>query len=263
MYNPQKQIKMAKTIGFIGSMRGKAGNLVFCKGEKGVTYARAYQPQVANPKTQSQTDQRGKVNLVGRMSQVTPAAAIVSMGSNKRNARSEFNKNLLQAAVVDVDGVGNRVAKIAPSDIIFSCGGQALKASVSTAATTNDTEVTIGLTLSDGTLAGKYGERIVVAVIDPADKGGYSMVMYKDLVFDDTTAKTITLAYGTTIADQTMVVVYRCPFVLTDGGASMRYESIANNGTDIIAKLLESNSSSNVRDWGMSDMAASLVFTAA
>lgn len=254
---------MAKTIGFIGSMRGKAGNLVFCKGENGITYARAYQPQVANPKTQNQTDQRGKVNLVGRMSQVTPAAAIVSMGSNKRNARSMFNKVLLQAAIIDVDGVGNRVAKIAPELIMFSRGGQPLKASVSTAAAVTDTEVTIGLTLADSTLAGKYGERIVVAVIDPADKGGYSMVLYKDIVFDNTTAQTVTLAFGTTIVDQTMVCVYRCPFVLTDGGATQRFESIANNGTDIIAKLLESNSNNNVRDWGMSDMAASLVFTQA
>lgn len=254
---------MARTIGFIGSMRGKVGNLVFCKGERGVTYARAYQPQVANPKTQKQTDQRGKVNLVGRMSQVTPAAAIVSMGSNMRIARSEFNKNLLLAAVIDVDGVGNRVAKISPDDIIFSRGGQALKASVSNAAAITDTEVTIGLTLSDSTLAGKYGERIVVAVIDPADKGGYSMVLYKDIVFDNTTAQTVTLAFGTSIADQTMVCVYRCPFVLTDGGANQRYESIANNGTDIIAKLLESNSNSNVRDWGMSNLAATEVFTAA
>lgn len=252
---------MAKTIGFIGSMRGKAGNLVFCKGENGVTYARAYQPQVANPKTQNQTDQRGKVNLVGRMSQVTPAAAIVSMGSNKRNARSEFNKNLLQAAVIDVDGLGNRVAKIAPADIIFSRGGQALKASVSTAAAVSATEVTIGLTLSDSTLAGKYGERIVVAVVDPADKGGYSMVLFKDIVFDNTTAQSVALAFGTEIVDQTMVCVYRCPFILTDGAASQRYESIANDGTDIIAKLLESNSSNNVRQWGMSDMAVSTVFT--
>ena len=241
-------------------MRGKAGNLVFSKGEKGVTYARAYQPQVANPKTQAQTDQRGKINLIGRMSQVTPAAAIVSMGSNKRNARSEFNKVLLQAAIIDVDGVGNRVAKIAPSDIIFSKGGQALKASISTSAASTDTEMTIGLTLSDSTLAGKYGERIVVAVIDPSDKGGYSMVLYKDIVFDNTTAQTVTMAYGTTIAEETMVCVYRCPFVLTDGGASQRYESIANDGTDIIAKLLESNSSNNVRDWGMSNLAATEVF---
>ena len=254
---------MAKTIGFIGSMRGKAGNLVFCKGENGVTYARAYQPQVANPKTQNQTDQRGKVNLVGRMSQVTPAAAIVSMGSNKRNARSEFNKKLLQAAVIDVDGLGNRVAKIAPIDIVFSKGGQALKANVSTPAATTATEVTIGLTLADSTLTGKYGERIVVAVVDPADKGGYSMVLYKDLIFDNTTAQTIAINFGTTIVDQSMVCVYRCPFVLTDGAASQRYETIANDGTDIIAKLLESNSSNNVREWGMSDLAATEVFTAA
>ena len=198
--------------------------------------------------------------MLNNLPKVTPAAAIVSMGSNKRTARSEFNKNLLKAAVIDVDGIGNRVAKIAPSDIIFSKGGQSLKASISTPAATTGTEVTIGLTLTDSTLAGKYGERIVVAVVDPADKGGYSMVLYKDIVFDNTTAQSIAIAYGTTIVEQTMVCVYRCPFVLTDGAASQRYETIANNGTDIIAKLLESNSSNNVRVWGMSDIAATEVF---
>lgn len=253
---------MGKFVGVIGTVSGKVGNIVFSKGENGKTYGRTYQPVVANPKTTAQVDQRTKMNLVGKMSQVTPAAAIVAMGASKRRARAEFNRNLLAVAIIDRDGVGNVTAKIDPADILFSKGAQAIMSTVSTAPSVTATGVTLGITLQDATLAGKYGERIVVAVIDPVDKGGYSFVKTIDKVFDDTTAQTISLNFGTTIEDETMVCIYRCPFVLNEAASINRYESIANDGTDIIAKLMES-ASANVRLWGMSDMAASLVFTQA
>lgn len=253
---------MGKFVGIIGTISGKVGNIVFSKGENGKTYGRTYQPVVANPKTTAQVDQRTKMNLVGKMSQVTPAAAIVAMGDNKRRARAEFNKNLLAVAVIDRDGVGNVTAKIDPADILFSKGAQAILATVSTPAAVTDTGVSLGITLQDAAMAGAYGERIVVAVIDPADKGGYSFVKTLDKVFDDTTAQTINVDFGNTIEDQTMVCVYRCPFVLNETASVTRYQSIANNGTDIIAKLMES-ANTNIRLWGMSDMAASLVFTRA
>ncbi len=251
---------MGKFVGLIGTISGKVGNVVFSKGENGKTYGRTYQPVVANPKTTAQVDQRTKMNLVGKMSQVTPAAAIVAMGDNKRRARAEFNKNLLAVAVIDRDGVGNVTAKIDPADILFSKGSQTMLASVSTPASVTATSMSIGLTLQDAGQAGKYGERIVVAVIDPADKGGYSFVKTFDKVFDDTTAQTISVDFGTTIEDQTMVCVYRSPFILNETASSTRFLSIANNGTDIIAKLMES-ANTNVRLWGMSELAATEVFT--
>lgn len=252
---------MGKFVGLIGTISGKVGNVVFVKGDKGTSYGRTYQPVVANPKTVGQTDQRAKMNLVGRMSQVTPYEVLLGMGGNKRMRRSEFNKLLLDAATIDRSVPGTVVAKIEPGNVLFSKGAQTLEANVSTQGSTTATAATIGLTLADAALAGKYGERIVVAVIDPSDKGGYSLVKYADVVFDNTTAKTVTINYGAPIANESLVCVYRLPFQLTDEGAAMRTETIANNGTDIIAKVLLSNNL--VRDWGQSELATTQVFTTA
>ncbi len=252
---------MGKFVGLIGTISGKVGNVVFVKGDKGISYGRTYQPVVANPKTIGQVDQRSKMNLIGRMSQVTPYEVLLGMGGNRRMRRSEFNKLLLKVATIDRSVPGTVVAKIEPKDVKFSKGAQTLEANVSTPGATTENAATIGLTLADAALAGKYGERVVVAVIDPSDKGGYSLVKYADVVFDDTTAKTVTINYGAPIADESLVCIYRLPFQLTDEGAAMRTETIANNGTDIIAKVLLSDNL--VRDWGQSELAATEVFTRA
>lgn len=252
---------MAKFVGFVGTISGKIGTTVFAKGEKGLSYGRSYQPVVANPKTIGQVDQRAKMNLVGRMSQVTPFEVLLGLGVRKRARRSAFNKILLRAAAIDRSTPGVVLAKVEPEDVVFSEGAQALAASVSSPGATTGSAASIGLTLSDATLAGKYGERIVVAVIDPSDKAGYSLVKYSDIVFDNTTAKSVTVNYGTAIADESLVCIYRLPYLLTDEGASMRSQTLANNGTDIIAKIL--SGSNLVRDWGRSVLAAKEVFTQA
>lgn len=249
---------MGKFVGLIGTISGKVGNVVFVKGEKGTSYGRTYQPIVANPKTIGQVDQRAKMNLAGRMSQVTPFEAILGMGESKRMRRSEFTKNLLEVATIDRTQPGSVVAKILPEDVVFSRGAQTLEANVSTPATTTASALTMSLTLVDASLAGAYGERIVVAVVDPSDKAGYSLVKFADVVFDDTTAKSVTVNYGAAIADESLVCVYRLPFRLTEQGAAMRTETIANDGTDIIAKLLMS--SNLVRDWGNSTLTSKQVF---
>lgn len=252
---------MGKFVGLIGSISGKVGNVVFAKGADGITYGRTYQPVVANPKTIGQIDQRAKMNLAGRMTKVTPEEVILGMGVSKGSRRSMFNKNLLDVATIDRTNPGSIIAKIAPEDIIFSQGAQALEASVSTPAATTGMEATIGLTLVDESLVNKYGERIVVAIIDPSDKAGYSIVKYADVVFDGTTSKNVTIKYGAPIANESLVCVYRIPYLLTDEGADLRMQTIANDGTDIIAKVLMSNSL--VRAWGISKFDTSLVFMSA
>lgn len=252
---------MGKCVGLNGTISGKIGTVVYSKGEKGLSYGRSYQPVVANPKTVGQVDQRSKMNLVGRMSQVTPFEVILGLSGSKRMRRSEFNKMLLSVATIDRTVYGSVVAKIAPRDILFSKGAQALEASVSADGASTATAATIGLTLADASLAGKYGERVVVAVIDPSDKGGYSLVKFADVVFDDTTARTVTINYGAPIADESLVCIYRLPFRLTEQGAAMRTETLVNNGVDIIAKVLLSDNL--VRDWGQSELATTVVFTRA
>lgn len=249
---------MGKFVGLIGTISGKVGNVVFVKGEKGVSYGRTYQPQVANPKTIGQTDQRAKMNLVGRMSQVTPAEVLIGLGGSKRMRRAEFNKMLLGVATVEHSVGAPIIAKVAPADVIFSKGAQSIEASISTPGATTANSATIGLTLSNADLVGKYGERIVVAVIDPSDKAGYSLIKYEDVVFDNTSAQSVEIRYGAPLADESMVCIYRIPYLLTEEGYVMRAQTLSNDGEDIIAKVLTSGSL--VKDWGNSMLAATEVF---
>ena len=253
---------MGKFVGFIGTISGKVGTTVFCKGEKGTSYGRAYQPNVMNPKSALQLDQRAKMNLVGRMSQVTPKSLLVGMaGANGRQRRSAFTSILLNSARVDHSVPGSVVAMVRPDGVVFSQGAESLSASAASP-TVTATSVTIAITLSDISLAGRYGERVVAAIIDPSDKAGYSKVVYKDQLFDDNTAKTIALNFGTTIANGTMVCIYRLPFVLNDEGVAVVFDTLSNDGTDITARVVESGNSL-IRGWGNSVLEATEVFTQA
>ena len=253
---------MGKFVGFVGTISGKVGSIVFCKGENGMTYGRAYQPQVKNPKSALQLDQRAKMNLVGRMSQVTPKGLLVGMsGMSARARRSVFTHILLNSATIDRSVPGEVLAQLQPEDIVFSQGAEVIAAS-SSVPTVTATGLTLQLTLADSSLAGRYGERIAVAIIDPSHKAGYSHVVYKDQLFDDSTVKTVSIDFGMTIADQTMVCIYRLPFVLNDEGAAVVYQSLANDSNDIVAKVVEGRSAL-IRGWGNSVLAATSVFTQA
>lgn len=253
---------MAKFVGFIGTIRGKVGTTVFTKGENGMSYGRAYQPQVLNPKTAGQTGQRAKMNLVGRMSQATPKALIVGMaGSNNRQRRSGFNRNLLSVATIDRSNPGSVIAKVDPENIIFSQGAEILHATAVTPVVTAQ-EISTKLTLVDANLAGAYGERIVAAIITPEDKAGYSKVFYTEKVLDSTAETTVNIILPGPMESGTMVAVYRIPFVLTSEGANYRAERLMNDGTDIVAQLVDTNGGM-VRGFGDSVFSVKQVFTQA
>ena len=252
---------MAKVTKMVGNFRGRVGGLVYSKGEGAENYVRAYQPQVLNPKTESQVDHRAKMNLIGLLSEVTPKSVLVGMGGSGRMRRSAFNSNLLHMAIIDRSAPGIVSAQLNPEDIIFSKGAEALSANVSTAAAVTATQVSLGLTLNDAELANKYGERIVVAVIDPEDKGGYSFLRTTEVLFTDTTAVTVTIPFGTAIVSDTMVAVYRLPFMLSEAGQTMVTEGLANDETNIIAKAIMTTGA--VRGWGDSKMESATVFTQA
>lgn len=253
---------MAKFVGFVGTISGKVGTTVFSKGEKGLSYGRSYQPKVYNPKTTGQVDQRAKMNLVGRMSQVTPKALLTGMlGENNRQRRSAFNSGLLAVATIDRSVPGKVVAQIAPEDVVFSEGGEQFHATAA-APTITATQVSIAITLQDSALAGAYGERIVVAVIDPSAKAGYSQVYFTESVLDNTTAKTINIGLPVELANGSLVSVYRIPFVLNPEGVLYRSETLMNNGTDIVADMLAS-SANYVRGFGHSVFETKEVFTQA
>lgn len=253
---------MAKFVGFVGTIRGKIGTTVFTKGENGLSYGRSYQPQVYNPKSAGQVDRRAIMNLVGRMTAVTPKPLLVGMyGSNNRQRRSAFNRILLNVATIDRTSPDSIIAKVAPEDVVFSEGVEVLHATASAPALTANS-VSVSLTLADAALAGAYGERVVVAIIDPSNKAGYSRVLYVDSMLDNTEAKAVTFALSEPLADGSLVAVYRIPYVLNDDGVRYRTETLNNDGVDIIANMLQS-STSYVRGFGRSVFAAKSVFTQA
>lgn len=254
---------MAKFTKLLGSARGRVGGLVFSKGENGENYVRSYQPTVANPKTTIQKGQRAKMNLVGRMSAVTPMSVLAGMGGvNGRGRRSRFNSILLKAASIENSDPSQIVAKIEPTDVVFSEGASAVSAAVSTPMTVTANGATVGLTLADTSLAGAYGEKIVLAIIDPNMKGGYSVIVASDIIFEDTTAVTVNFSVPSEIEEGSLVCLYRVPFILSvDGRATISTTNIYNNGSDILAELLTSGSA--VRAWGRSILEDTKVFTQA
>ena len=252
---------MGKIYGINGVVRGKIGSTVYYKGADGCTYARTFQPTVLNPKTSAQLVQRCKMNLAGRVSSVTPSAVLKAFGfSGNRKNRSAFVSALVKVTHV-THASGEYEAKVQPATVQFSRGSEAPRATVTTPASVSASAVTMGLTLSEAALAGRYGERIVVAIIRPEDGGLFSSVLYQDVVFMDTDAKSVTVNYPATIPNGTMVSVYRVPFVLSEEGASVATTQLHNDDTAWVSELLLSQN--NLRGWGNTLFNSTVVFTQA
>lgn len=254
---------MARFTKLLGSARGRVGGLVFSKGDNGENYVRSYQPQVFNPKTSGQKGQRAKMNLVGRMSQVTPAIILAGMaGVNGRARRSRFSSILLKSATLDTSVPSSILAKIDPVDVVFSEGAGVISATVSTPMAVTANSVRVSLQLAVASLAGMYGEKVIVAIIDPSQKSGYSQVVAADVVFENTTAIDVTINFPAEIASESLVCLYRAPFVLSDNGRqALNSSSLYTDGSDMLARLV--SEPANIRHWGQSLLSSSQVFTQA
>lgn len=250
---------MGKITGIGGYISGKVGSIVYMKGENGETYGRTYVPNPANPKSPAQLAQRAKVNLVGRLSGITPKSLIAPLGMGGRKNRSMFSKTLLDGAVATFSD-DQWLAKVEPATFVYARGAQALK-SAAAAPTVQANAVSVALTLSDAALAGKYGERIAVVVIDPDDFGGGSSVNFKDVVLENTTATTVSIPIDNTIKDGCLVAVYRAPFAMSERAVAIKTSGLYNNTTDFVAALMISGQ--DLLEWGESNLIASQVFTQA
>lgn len=203
---------MAKLVGMIGTGSGRVGNVVLSKGPNGSTISRAYQPVVANPRTDGQLDQRAKMNLVGRISKIVPAGAIsgLSMGS-VRNNRSEFTKTMLDAAVVTMVS-GARQASIVPEKVVFSHGSLLVGATMGAVTLTANT---ISVAFTNAIADMKNGVRLVAIVMNPDVDGYYRACAYQDFIFEASTG-TLTMNLVTPLEEGEKINLYVCPFVLTD-----------------------------------------------
>lgn len=249
---------MAKLVGLIGTGRGKLGNMVLYKGLKGETLARAYQPQVFNPKSEGQTEQRSKINLVGQISKLVGKNLIKPFGGSGRTNRSEFNRELIKAT--NVDTLNGYKAKISPADIKFSKGASIVQASASAATIAADS-LSLSLTLYDEGSINRYGERIVAVVYSTAATEAMSQVAFADIVLTAATAQTAIVKFGAPLVSGNVVAYYRIPFVIADATLVSNYGEIYGTATEIAAAVTQNASSQLV--WGNTLFVDAVNFTQA
>lgn len=244
-------------------MYGKAAGFVYYKGEDGLTNFRAYQPKVSNPRTDLQVLQRAKMNLVGQFSALCPAALIAPIGKGtKRKNRSYFASNLLTKASAQlVDG--GATASINPVDVQFSKGAQTL---LSEAATPVVDEQSVTVTLTPNIpedLLGRYGERIVVAIMDAATNQLYDAVLYADQLFTANTAQTVELDIaGVPLQQGQTVVVWRMAYRLAPVAAGLHGDGIHIASNAITASIGSSSTSVTIDEWGNTVHVATIPFVA-
>lgn len=223
---------MAKSVGMVGTLRGKAGNFVYAKGEDGSTIVRAYQPQVTNPNTDAQILQRAKLNLAGRLSKITPKGVIIGMdGATNRQRRSRYNALIAKSATATIRG-GQGSAYIRDVELKFS-EGTALNWGYGTEITEGKTTVTgiNNINVSRNCFAeaqGHYAEKIIAVVVD-ASGSMYKRITSADIVFNDATTAIARIPVGELFVGD-KVNVYVVPVNMDEAVAGVDYQGL--NGED-------------------------------
>ena len=216
---------MAKSVGLVGTLRGKAGNYVYAKGENGSTIVRAYQPQVSNPNTDAQILQRAKLNLAGRLSKITPKGVIIGMdGATNRQRRSRYNALITKSAVASVSG-GQGSASITDAQLKFS-EGMAMNYGYGTEITEGKTTVTgINHVIVNRSCyveaQGHYAEKLIAVVVD-ANGAMYKRINSADINFNAAATAQANIPVGE-LAVGDKVNVYAVPVNMDEAVAGVDY----------------------------------------
>jgi hypothetical protein len=201
---------MGKSVNVIGTIRGKVGSMVFSKGPDGSTIMRAYQPQVANPRTSAQLAQRAKVVMAGKLSKLIPIEALSGLGMGSRLAnRSWFNSHILREAVAVLQQ-GTYTASVPPSKIVFSSGPAVMGATIGTV-TLAASQVNVAISNPNGD--GLHGGRFIAVVMQNVAGDAYRMASFTDAVFTSATS-TVAINLPQALNEGDWVLVYACPFVI-------------------------------------------------
>lgn len=206
---------MGKSVNVIGTIRGKVGSMVFSKGPDGSTIMRAYQPQVANPRTRAQLAQRAKIVMSGKLSRLIPIEALSGLGMGSRLAnRSWFNSHVLRESVA-VWQNGQYTASVVPGKIVFSSGSAVMGATVG-AVTLGATQVNIAISNPNGD--GLHGGRFIALVMQNVPGDAYRMASFTDILFEAATS-TVAINLPQALNEGDWVLVYACPFVINTSAA--------------------------------------------
>lgn len=249
---------MAKAVGFIGTISGKSGNVVFAKGANGVTVMRPYQPVVFNPKSSGQSLQRSKMCLAAAISKVCPSDMLVSLSLGRKLAnRSFFTKNILRRAQSNYDSSASAYkATVDAGDLVFGRGAETTRvAFVSAAINPSDVTVTISTSAVSSADLGKVGVRIIALVANKMGGQSFTGAGFTDFVVDSQAADVaVRVNLPALTANQDYVAVWMVPFRLTDEAAQQYGSSSSYNEAQNLLQVLMSSESSTVKSWGDSSL---------
>ena len=144
--------------GVLGTMTGKVGGVVG-RTWKGINTVASYQPNVSNPRTNSQMAQRGKLSTLTALASQLNTGFIKPLWDRDAKKMSGFNA-FIQANMAAVDANGD----IVWADLIAS-RGKMVKPSLAIATVTNgDIYVTWDPVISDA--YSQSSDKLYLAVID-------------------------------------------------------------------------------------------------
>ena len=232
---------MGKTVGLIGEVNGKVGNVVFYT-RNGVQVTRVYVAHPNNPKSSAQNRQRLKMALCGRLSSIVPFAAIEGFGGNKSQRRSRFLQYVLRSAT-SVDGR----AVLLENSLLFSDGATGLLnvhsvRVLSASGNLRGVAVDSRLPSSGYVLPEGYGERFVVLFLNTGTSNyDYAVT---GLVNLPTSASTDTATgVSVRVGDPSAAyraIVYLYPFVLDGSNVNMDFRASyigTEDGTVVVDQL--------------------------
>ena len=237
---------------------GRVAGSVFAV-RNGEVIERAYNPIVANPRTDAQLMQRAKMNLAGQISKLVGFEVLTSMSMPyKGKNRTMFVRNIVNKSKSSMVGK-DAVAKINPADIIFSRGSVTPVAAAATPVVTANS-VTVALTPASNIEGNTYGERVVVLVYESAEAqvpmGAFSGEAL--LSAGDPTSIEVRIPFGMRTGN--VLAVYRVPYRVANYGVRVKAEEMEGTPQEISAALTRSGE--NVL-WGETVFVGSQVFTQA
>lgn len=253
---------MAKTPIGLGQFSGRVGGVVYAI-QAGRQVVRAYQPVVSNPKSTTQSLQRAKGNLVGRISKITPWQILEGLGDNKFNRRSRFLRLLLRKVTAG-QAAGDPStfnAKLLDSDFVFAEGALIPLYDIS-AATVTAAAVNVTLTRAAGISADMAASQgvLVVAVIKQSS-GVFEEVTYRFVSPSELTSGSSAIQLRHRQEGAFEAAVYLAPFGTADGSRLATVAGDLTSTATSLDALLEVGTGASSVVWGASAFSRSVSFT--
>lgn len=209
---------MAKVISLQGKARGKIGGIVY-RVEAGIgMIASEYNPTPHNPRTIAQTNQRSKMNLAGRISAITPYAAIAGLAANKRQARAKFVSNILKAASPNSGDPGSFIDQ---GEIVLSEG---IVVPISGAISNLDSSGKINVTYNISSVAGEIMGGIMV--VYAANEGVNPMCVVRKLDAATGSVEISLSELGFDTSAETTIAAYVVPLIDKGEAARVAFDEL-------------------------------------